>query len=674
MTDAHLIIQTLGFATGTALYILLTVLLRRADRGTGKSKISIAFSALALLWNVSSLAAYAVLLAGFTIRSRTFALLMAFAYSATVMLPTVLLLDLKSPQVKSARRRLIGRWVLRASYFIAALLMLGLFAVVFVPAFPVRFSTLAIYSAYNLALHVTVYALLFRKSDLPTRAERRYSVAILLLMLGLAASLILLIHAVSNDALEFLLVNVTPQWSIPLAIATFAFLAQFRFADLFVKRSLIILAAIIVALVYGLFVVEPLARMVGDRSPHKTAAPVVVVTLLWCALLLIFPTLVKAISRLADRRLFRRPDYRQIAKTFSEQTDLIEQESELFAMAESMIKDALGVDRASIIAIADTGGPRPTDAGREMTTGADIEVSLPVQVGGQAKYRLTVAPGNSRRKLLSDEMHFLSSLADRIGRRVEAIEFERERRERGLREERLQHSLTEAELRALRAQVNPHFLFNTLNTIVDLIASEPERAEAMTERLAEVFRYVLARTDRNLITVGEEFDFLRTYLEIEQARFGERLRVDLEVDTGVAGSIIPSLILQPLVENAIKHGLAPKLGGGMIRVRASSDGGFLRLTVEDDGAGWQGASYDNLKATGFELPRRTPGPGGVGLRNVVERLRTMYGDRAGFDVSSQAGRGATVTVSIPIDETQNINHRRRAVREVSAAETAERSS
>jgi two-component system LytT family sensor kinase len=669
MTDAHIIIQTLGFATGTALYVLLTALLWRA----GGQRNSIAFSVLALLWNASSLVAYAMLLAGFTVSSRAFAASISVAYGATVMLPTVLLLDLKSPQIKSARRRLIGRWVIRASYIIAALLLLGIIAVNFVPAFPVRFATLAVSSAYNLALHAIVYALLFRKSDLPTRAERRYSVAMLLLVLGLAASLILLI-TVSNDALEILLTNLTPQWSIPLAIATFAFMAQFRFADLFVKRSLIILAAIIVALAYGLIVVEPLARAARDWSPHKTAAPVVAVTLLWCALLLIFPTLVRAIARLSDRWLFRRPDYRQIAKTFSERIDLIDRESELFEAAASTIKDALGVDRASITASGNRRAPQAEAAARGPAAGAEVEVSMTVQVGGQAKYLLEVAPGNSRRKLLSDEMLFLSSLADRTGRRVEAIEFERERRERGLREERLRHTLAEAELRALRAQVNPHFLFNTLNTIVDLIASEPERAEAMTERLAEAFRYVLARTDRNLMTVGEEFDFLRTYLEIEQARFGERLRVDLEVDPAVAGSIIPSLILQPLVENAIKHGLAPKLGGGMIRVRAFSDEGFLRLTVEDDGAGWQGMSYDDLKAARFESPRQTAGPGGVGLRNVVERLRTMYGERAGFDVRSSAGRGAKVIVSIPTDETKNINHRRRAFGEVSAAEAAERPS
>lgn len=665
MTEAQIIIQTLGFATGTALYILLTVLLWRAERWSLRPENSTRFSLLALLWNASNLIAYSSLLAGFTTESKAFYLSMAFAYSATVMLPTSLLLDLKSPQVKSASRRLIGKWAVRASYVIGALLALSIFATIFVPAFPLKFSTLAIFSAYNLGLHATVYALLFRKSDWPTRAERSYSFVIMVLLVGLAVGLMLLIHVASDAPLEFLLVNVTQQWSIPLALATFAFMAQFRFADFFVKRSLIILAAIITALVYGLFVVAPLTEMARTRSPHKTAAPLVVLTLLWCALLLIFPRMVKTIDRLADRWLFRRPDYRQIARGFSERIDILERESELFALAESTTIDALGVDRASVV----TSEAGDIDDAKAL----EDEISIPILVGGQPKYLMVVAPGSSRRKLLSDEMLFLSTLADRIGRRVEAIEFERERRERGLREARLQHSLTEAELRALRAQVNPHFLFNTLNTIVDLISSEPERAEAMTERLAEVFRYVLARQDRNLITISEEFDFLRTYLEIEQARFGDRLRVVLEIDPGVSGYVIPSLILQPLVENAVKHGLAPKLEGGTIRVRAFSDAGFLEMTVEDDGAGWRGDRYDDLKA-GFELPERKPGPGGVGLRNVVERLRTTYGDRARFDVRAREGRGTIVIVSIPEDETQNINHRRRGVGEVEAAEAAERSS
>jgi two-component system LytT family sensor kinase len=240
--------------------------------------------------------------------------------------------------------------------------------------------------------------------------------------------------------------------------------------------------------------------------------------------------------------------------------------------------------------------------------------------------------------------------------------------------------------------VNPHFLFNTLNTIIDLIGSNPEKAEIMTERLAEVFRYVLARTDRNLIAVSEEFEFLHTYLEIERARFGDRLRVEMAVDPSVAAEPIPSLILQPLVENAIKHGLAPKLGGGNLRIRAVDEGEFVRFVVEDDGVGWA----ENKKAEGGKqkadeesvnlllgvvgqnhlnsTSNRSPSYGGVGLRNVTERLRTLYGDRAEVNIRSEAGQGTCVSILIPRNETQNLDHRRRSVGAISIAEVAERSS
>src|SRR5262249_46522754 len=150
----------------------------------------------------------------------------------------------------------------------------------------------------------------------------------------------------------------------------------------------------------------------------------------------------------------------------------------------------------------------------------------------------------------------------RIGRRIESLRFDCEMRERELREARLRQLLAEANLKALRAQLNPHFLFNTLNTILDLIGSEPEKAETMTERLADVFRHIMVRTERNMITVGEEIDFLRKYLEIEGVRFGDRLVASFDLDPRMAEEPIPSLILQPLVENAIKHGLARKVGTG----------------------------------------------------------------------------------------------------------------
>ena len=180
---------------------------------------------------------------------------------------------------------------------------------------------------------------------------------------------------------------------------------------------------------------------------------------------------------------------------------------------------------------------------------------------------------------LCGRLHFMrggvSMNLDREEERMESIRLE----------SRLSQQLVEAELRALRAQINPHFLFNSLNTIAALISLEPEKAEKFTVRLAKVFRYVLLHADRPLSAIDEEMDFLRSYLEIEQIRFGERLLVEFDVENSIAHTAVPSLILQPLVENAIKHGIAPKVGTSRILVQAKRRNGLILLSVEDDGIG-----------------------------------------------------------------------------------------
>ncbi|HKR58502.1 MAG TPA: histidine kinase, partial [Pyrinomonadaceae bacterium] len=287
---------------------------------------------------------------------------------------------------------------------------------------------------------------------------------------------------------------------------------------------------------------------------------------------------------------------------------------------------------------------------------------LPIRTNSTITHLLVVSTGEYSRKLLSDEMTFLETLTDQVGRKLQALQFERERNTQQLREARLLKLVTEAELRALRAQVNPHFLFNTLNTILDLISVEPEKAERMTEHLADVFRYLLARSDRTLIPVIEEFDFLRTYLEIEETRFGERLTVHISLDPSIANELVPPLILQPLVENAIKHGLWPKPSGGTLYIGALDDGRSVRLIVRDDGVGWPEDSR--------ELDRSSQG--GIGFKNVVDRLLILYGDRARLAVSGAPGQGTQITITIPKDETQDSNHRRRSFSTISAAQTAQR--
>lgn len=190
----------------------------------------------------------------------------------------------------------------------------------------------------------------------------------------------------------------------------------------------------------------------------------------------------------------------------------------------------------------------------------------------------------------------------------------------------------EAQVRALRYQINPHFLFNTLNAIAALIRDAPERAEDMVVQLSDFFRRSLAVNPMEDLTLAEEVELQRLYLEIERTRFPERLRLDVALDGDSAGAKVPALLLQPLVENAVKHGVARSEGTTSIRIRARVDGPELEIVVENDAA--------------------AEGPGSpgekVGLRNVAERLRSRFGDQASLTSGAVAGDGFRNTLRIPL--------------------------
>lgn len=624
MPDTFLAIQTLGFATGTVLYSLLALLIRRANRLSQHQDFSSASALLGLLWNVGMLAEFVAGLAGFSESGRLMKLLSALAYSALALLPTVFLIE--AVRRYERRRPLRGkRWLLAASCAAATVLTACLFSRAFGVSLFKFFPRLLELIAYNLMIHLAVVFRLFsRTKELPTR---RFIRAELWLLVGLAATLLLLIHTSLDSAIDLTILVISQQSGIPIALVAIASLYRFRFADVFIKRSFTILAAVITVLVYSLFVIRPLLRMVRASARYPEAAAWVVMTLLGCLLLLAFPAIRRLIYTATDRWLFHRPDYRQLIEEFARIIETAETEEQLFAEVEQRLESALQVERISI----------------SQTGAADSELQLPIKVNANIACQLTVKPGAEGRKLLSDELAFLASLAEKIGRRLESLQFERERRRRELRESHLRQSLTEAELRALQAQINPHFLFNTLNTIADLIGSEPEKAESMTERLAEVFRYVLAQTETRTISVSEEFDFLKTYLTIEQVRFGDRLKVEMTIAPAAAQLQMPPLLLQPIVENAVKHGLSPKREGGRINISAETQNGFLRLMIADDGVGWNELS-PSVKNNG------------VGLKNVKERLLTIYEGRAELQIRSSAESGTQISITIPNDETQNLAH------------------
>jgi two-component system, LytTR family, sensor kinase len=206
---------------------------------------------------------------------------------------------------------------------------------------------------------------------------------------------------------------------------------------------------------------------------------------------------------------------------------------------------------------------------------------------------------------------------------------------RAERQLELQHArLTEARLAALTNQINPHFLFNTLNSIATLIRINPESARNMIYRLSKILRRLLRKAE-NYSPLREEISFIDDYLAIEMVRFGDKLRFHKEIDANTVDRLVPSMILQPIIENSIRHGLASKLDGGAVRLRAWLDGSRLFISIEDDGVGIP----ESKLATLFES--------GVGVSNVNERLRVLFGAGYRLQIDSKPGQGTKTLIEIP---------------------------
>jgi two-component system, LytTR family, sensor kinase len=236
-----------------------------------------------------------------------------------------------------------------------------------------------------------------------------------------------------------------------------------------------------------------------------------------------------------------------------------------------------------------------------------------------------------------------------VARRIDAVRVIHERCLRDLHEQEMRKLATEAELRALRAQINPHFLFNALTTIGYLIQTAPDRALETLMRLTQLLRGVLRRSEGEFATLGQEIELIESYLDIERARFEDRLRVMIDVPASLRQIRVPALLIQPLVENAIKHGVAPCRAGGEVVIlarlaRGDGDQTFatadseqtLQIWVRDTGVG----------ASERELARGRAR--GIGLRNVEQRIKRHYSDAATFDIRSASGVGTTVELSLPV--------------------------
>ena len=209
---------------------------------------------------------------------------------------------------------------------------------------------------------------------------------------------------------------------------------------------------------------------------------------------------------------------------------------------------------------------------------------------------------------------------------------------RGLREgeaktANLTSQLAQAQLQALKMQIHPHFLFNTLNSISALLHKDVEAADRMIARLGDFLRLTLKRSDAQTVDFEQELEFVRCYLDIEHIRFQDRLSVAMEIEPQTLKFMVPNLILQPIVENSVRHGIAKQVGPGRITIRARQESNRLILQVEDNGPGLKSDSNGSAS--------------GIGLSNTRARLEQFYGDDFSFQVANANGRGVTVTLNLP---------------------------
>jgi anti-sigma regulatory factor (Ser/Thr protein kinase) len=254
---------------------------------------------------------------------------------------------------------------------------------------------------------------------------------------------------------------------------------------------------------------------------------------------------------------------------------------------------------------------------------------------------LRMGPRSNRAPYLSEDRKLIAYLASGFGMFVDYFRLQAKRQQQEKREQELMLHASQSELKALRAQINPHFLFNALNSIAGLIHRDPGLAEQTVEQLAEVFRYTLKRSETEWARLGDELEFVHAYLDVERARFGTRLQVQMDIAPETAEIRIPSMMVQTLVENAVKHGVSRVRGTGVVRIKASVQSGRLVIEVADNGEGFSDAAEPSL----LEDRRGT----GFGLKSVQERLRGYFGSEAQFSVRRDNENSLTlVSLEIPL--------------------------
>jgi len=649
---AAALLNLLGYITGLSLYAMLLAMLLtgpraassiRAEAGADSDKadrLPLLTALLGLAWNLGALLDFGIQNIGGWPSS---AMLAAAAFTALGFLPAVVVHSVL--RSGDGWRRPLAMGMLIAAYSLSATAA----ALNFHQAFTLQSAP------SHWALHILTigFAALIIALLAVTRGRPGWGGAGWVAALAVFA--VSALHLSHHEGQEY-------SWwielaghhaSLPLALVILYQDYRFALADIFLKRALLL--ALLVALAFGLYlnVAVPLL----DRRDNDPVA-IGLLLGLWVVTALVYPLLRRGVIWFVDMVVLRRSDYEALRTEIARRVALLETPDQILDETCACLAEALTARGVRWSVADDSGaeggktpsGPllpqllispnqsRGTRVSRRLKEPTTRATTILTPTAEPPQYRLTIGEMAGGRRLLSDDAAFLEAVAALVARRIDAVRVVHERCARDLREQETIKLATEAELRALRAQVNPHFLFNALTTIGYLIQTAPESAFETLMRLTSLLRGVLRRSEGEFATLGEEIELIESYLDIERARFEDRLRVTIDAPRELRSCRIPALLVQPLVENAIKHGISPSRAGGEVVISARiAPGDRLQISVRDTGLG---ASEQALIA-GRER--------GVGLSNVERRLKTHYGGQASFNILSAPGAGTTVELSLPVN-------------------------
>jgi hypothetical protein len=618
--NAASLVNLLGFTVGVMLYALLFAMTLRHRKTKAKFSFDVllfATAVLGFLWNLGEL--FVFIRKDFS-ATQASPVLLAISYSALGFLPSVVV---HSAWKNSENENERVRWLTFFAYGLSIFASLLHFqSAIFAGAAPSD-SALRMLTFGSLGLIVGLLIFAFRQT-----LEKKAIWITALLIFAVSA-----LHLSSRaEESSWLVEVVAHQSSLPLALAILLQDYRFAFADLFLKRALSLL--LLTALAFGLYVyVAAPLLLIHQTHEENDAQAVAILLAFWIATALIYPQLHKFAVWLVDKIILRRANYEklqiEIARTIEKSGDLKSVLDEICGK----LKLALTAKGANWVEITTSETALPT----VNFSANNAEIFVPTAEAPFFEIRLRDFAGG--RNLLSDEIQMLEAVSLLAARRIDNLRVSNERYEQEIRAGEFSKLATEAQLRALRAQINPHFLFNALTTIGYLIQTAPEKAFATLMKLTQLLRGIL-RSGGEFSTLGDEIKLIENYLEIEKTRFEERLEVKIDVPRDLEKTRVPALILQPLVENAIKHGISKAKSGGEVQISAKLENAngeiFLKLAVTDSGAG--------AKETEILEARET----GLGLNNIEQRLRSYYGKKASLKIKSKAGKGTTAEIKFPV--------------------------